>query len=308
MLILHFFLLLWQFYFSFPIKFQFSNFRKTYMRNGILIDSKTTEKFFKNLKSIAIFNAWFKSLYAKKFTQQNVENTYYYALLWTLQDEHTDNFNENKGKIFELLKLAKADLANKVPDPIAFEILGNKLVEMQLASKIQKTANVSASQLAKAEQEKAGYSFPFYACLIDFEPIPNQFQILYDYGVILQHIDDVLDIYEDIAEGTKTLANTFSINQFEAFFNSKVELFIQQLSKQKASNECIVNSLICISVGLVQIQNLKKYLKKSNASNYKDMPREELICDFAKWYNLRHHLAITKRLMARYKSNSELFE
>ncbi len=308
MLLQLFFLLLWKFHFSFRIKFQFSNFRKTYLRNGILIDSKTTYKFTKNLKSIAIFNAWFQSLYRKKFSEKNVEYTYYYALLWTLQDEHTDNLNQNKSKIFELMNLAKADLAGKVPDPIAFEILGNKLIEMQLASKIQKSENVSASQLATVEEEKAGYSFPFYACLINFDPIPNQFQILYDFGVILQHIDDVLDIYEDTEEGIKTLANTISINQFEAFFNAKVASFIHQLAKLKASNKCIVNSFICISVGLVQIQNLKKQLPKSNVSNYKNMPREELICDFAKWHNLKCHLAITSRLMARYKSNSQLFE
>ncbi|MFN0049552.1 MAG: hypothetical protein ACKVOU_10565, partial [Cytophagales bacterium] len=169
---------------------------------------------------------------------------------------------------------------------------GSKLVEVQLISQMQKENEISIENLKKVEEEKAGYSFPFYACLIDFPPIENQFQLLYNFGIILQNIDDILDIHEDIEEKTKTVANTLKINDFEKYFNILVHDFILLLQKNKASDQTIIVSLICFGVGWVQIENLRNALSKKHFHSYSQLSRDELVCDMRKYVNLKSHLQI----------------
>jgi len=222
-------------------------------------------------------------------------------MLWTLQDQHTDFDAHQNVEIFALMKLAKADLRTRVTNPTAYDRLADKLVAMQLASKIQKNNAISLTDLEGVENNKSGYSFPFYGCVVDFEPSENQFEVLYNFGVVLQYIDDILDVYEDCQSGIATMANTLPIVAFEAFFNAKVELFIAQLKQVGVSQNCMVHSCICFAVGIVQIQRIKNLCSDLVNADYKSMSRIQLICDMTKFENLWAHYAIVVRLTKKSK-------
>ncbi|MFN0050012.1 MAG: hypothetical protein ACKVOU_12895, partial [Cytophagales bacterium] len=164
MILLHYLKLLFYFHFLLRIQFYFSSFKRKYLPKGLLIDAKTTNKFYKNLKSIAIFNYWYQSLHKKRLSNHDLLNTYFYPLLWTLQDEETDQMLSAMAR-FDLMKQIRADLKARVSNTFVFEALGSKLVEVQLISQMQKENEISIENLKKVEEEKAGYSFPFYACL-----------------------------------------------------------------------------------------------------------------------------------------------
>ncbi len=285
-----------------PRKFKKSRLKKTLFKNEELLDRETTLKFHKNLKSIGIFNFWYQTLHRKKLSANDLENTFYYPLLWTLQDDHTDATDSKNTSRFELMKKGKEDLSKRVPNPHAFETVGNKLVEVQMASQIQKDKDVSLQQLEKAEDEKAGFSFPFYSTLVNFEPVERQFHILYNFGVLLQHIDDVLDIYEDTHEGIRTVADTLAIEEFEQFFMQKVNTFLAQLKSINASENCVTTSIICLSIGLVQINNIKRLAVRPGFS-YDSAQRAEMICDMRKWKNIKMHYLLSYNLFEQYKAD-----
>lgn len=298
--------LLFYFHFFVRIKFHLSDFKKKYFDGKGLINNTTTKKFYKNLKSIAVFNFWYQSLHQKRFSNFDLENTFYYALLWTLQDEQTDVVDTNARQRFELMKKVKNDLRTRVENSFVFEALATKLVEVQINSQLQKNLSIEIKQLEEIEKEKGGYSFPFYSCLIDFAPIDNQFQILYDFGVILQHIDDVLDIYEDLKENTSTMANRLEINAFEVFLNNKINDFLHLLKSNKVAKETLIFSLISFGVGWVQIWNLQHIASKKATNSYLMLSRKELVCDMRKFKNLNLHLRLVRQAFKNLEKMKEI--
>lgn len=273
-----------------PLVFYFSPVRKKYANPKYLATKELKSHFFKNLLSTYIFIHWFGRFYDKRLSLRNIFNAFYFPLFWTLQDAATEN-NENYN---EQLKEIKSDILLTIVDKNTFETLVGKVLVAQKNSMQQLSGDLSMAELACITAEKAGYSFLLFASMVNTQLSEDSKQTLYNFGEVLQLADDALDVYDDSAESITTLANSLSLAQFEAYYHEKTQILLSQIK----TKELLAITIVCVAIGYVQIDNLKKLPHQV----YLNFPRKQLICDMQKFKFIK---AFVKVVYREYKSYSK---
>lgn len=99
-------------------------------------------------------------------------------------------------------------IKQKVPDFPFFMEICQKVFEAQVASKKQKSEQLSAAQIRKITYDKGGYSALLFQSVIGQRPAENELNAIYHLGGLAQLLDDIFDVYEDAQEQIQTLATT----------------------------------------------------------------------------------------------------
>jgi len=206
----------------------------------------------------------------------------------TINPEET--LAENNRELLFIKFYLKA-LAN-APYPELLLKKAKDVFDAQVLSKQQTDANITIENIQSITYQKGGVSLLLYRSVLNYFTPPEEEQLLYALGKIMQLENDIFDVYKDRENGIKTLITTenkianLRANYIE-LYNEVAEL-LQQTSFRKRNKKLFIRyvSLIILR-GLVCLDCLEKNeLQSDNQFRVEKYSRAQLICDMEKTSNL----------------------
>ncbi len=206
----------------------------------------------------------------------------------TINPEET--LAENNRELLFIKFYLKA-LAN-APYPELLLKKAKDVFDAQVLSKQQTDANITIENIQSITYQKGGVSLLLYRSVLNYFTPPEEEQLLYALGKIMQLENDIFDVYKDRENGIKTLITTenkianLRANYIE-LYNEVAEL-LQQTSFPKRNKKLFIRyvSLIILR-GLVCLDCLEKNeLQSDNQFRVEKYSRAQLICDMEKTSNL----------------------
>lgn len=175
-----------------------------------------------------------------------------------------------------------------------------KVFDAQIASRLQKNAQLTPTELETITFNKGGFTMQLYRTAFENEISDNENALFYQLGAIGQLENDIFDVYKDYQEGISTLV-TIAIDSCELetlYQNLHAEIWkiIDSIPFKNTDKERFMQiSSLIIARGYVALEQLRKASKKTNGIFKPDeYSRKDLICDMEKPLNrvkLLHYAA-----------------
>jgi len=205
------------------------------------------------------------------------------ALSWDDSDTEPENARE---MLFEILKTKLKPLRQERP---RFELYARKVEKAQANSMRQLSNKLSDSNLLeRITYDKGGFTANLYRMVLRNDPLPGEEEMIYTLGAYFQVLDDLYDMYDDHAEGIRTLVTENSdmrevrnrMRSLERQFGSRLmHLDYETRNKRKAYTAL----MIIVTRGRIAQDYYIKKQAKSEKLDFNAFQREELIIDMDSW-------------------------
>lgn len=175
-------------------------------------------------------------------------------------------------------------LQHLAPDIDTFNEVFFEVYRTQLASKQQEREGTDAATLKTILYEKGGYAALLFRMLLREPMREGEKEAIMQWGWVIQLLDDTFDVYEDHANGIRTLANTAeSMEAYAALcyeeFRELARRFRAVGFERKRTERVLNRMLFIICWGLVALEQFKKLPPKSSPFDASEYERSQLICD-----------------------------
>jgi hypothetical protein len=204
----------------------------------------------------------------------------------------------NRENESRLILLLRTEILELVPDPQMTKEWADQVLIAQINSLKQKDKETHRNQLKALSDEKGATSLLFYFSGLLPAIDEDLKQLLWQYGVVLQMINDIFDVYKDLQEGVRTYPNTaISISALKNEFLNEYTLRISRLNIGEKPILYAFISLLCgrALVALRQFALLEKIT--GNRFELHSYTRKQLIVDMGKPVNLWRNMSFTIELI-----------
>lgn len=184
-----------------------------------------------------------------------------------------------------ILLLEKAIL-HKVPNPELTLKWASEVLKTQVASIAQKNATTYKQQLKKISDDKGAASLLFYGSVRYGDRNERREGVLRKYGIFLQFLNDLFDVYKDLQEGIRTHVNVASrIKPLQEEFLAHHRELIQTMGGKRKLQAFLA---FLAARGLVAFRQYLELEKKAQDQGFQAQShsRRSLVVDMEKWSNL----------------------
>ncbi|MDX2195602.1 MAG: hypothetical protein NW207_04220 [Cytophagales bacterium] len=206
-----------------------------------------------------------------------ITNIIKYAVSIPEIDDATDI--ENSINIFEIFieKIKKYNI--KIDNFHILIPLIHAAIYYQKMSILQKYDKINLKTIQMITSKKGGYTMLVMSKILYGEYEQYYDTLIYELGHYIQLTNDVFDIYKDLQEGVKTMANQTDIFTFEAYYLDCYDKLIKLkiLQNNKLNNV----KLLIYFIQIITTFHIRK-IKNLNEKNYTILSRNIIVTDMEK--------------------------
>lgn len=260
----------------------------------------------------SLTNRWFSTLRGKKANMLERKLALYLGAITPLLDDLND---ENGWSSEEIMRMIEGE---KDLEHVLIQFLYSKLIaqcpegfneafstalRMQDASLKQLLSNrLSVEDLEEITKMKGGSWTFLYRMILADSPLPDEKEVIYLLGYLMQLTNDLFDVYKDLGQQQTFITNTGDINTIRAKYLGLIDQFKVQLYDLTYQKRNIDQTLLEISVilsrGLVSVDLLLNS-QVNNGGRFlpQGFLREELICDMEQIGNIKKSIQFSAQIM-----------
>jgi hypothetical protein len=244
---------------------------------------------------------WFCTLHAHRLKGNEPWAGWYLAVATPVIDRLTDKGDGASTRMMQILRQPGADALEQVgaklyqlsrqhhPYPEDFDqYLVQTLAGQEASLKQAKAGTVDESELREITWAKGGAAMLLYRSALPVAMLPGEIDAVRQLGGLMQLHNDIFDVYRDLQEQTKTLANSNKhINYLYNIYHAALGKVIRQFdalplpSRQK--DRFLLLLLLTVRTADVCLQ---QYAHLANSTDGIFQPehytRDQLICDMAR--------------------------
>ena len=260
----------------------------------------------------------YKHLYNEKYTEAERKRATLFGILTPVGDDLFDIDKLDVTAINEITyhpesydaKTFSAHIAKEIQSfmlkdvPFRKEYLeaAKNVFEIQLETIKQTDPSINDKDLEQITYAKGGYSVIIYHQIMEKPASEAIWKVLFYIGSLMQFANDLFDMFKDLREGIITLPNRCTdYTSLRELFMSRVkecnQLIYALPYKHHKKEEFAVAMHLIISRGIIVIDKmigLERQLGKP--LNYKNLTRQQLICDMEKTKNILKWLYYSYKL------------
>ena len=183
-----------------------------------------------------------------------------------------------------------------------YDYLSRQIYRSQKHSEQQFDPSVTDEALEVITREKGGYSLLITNLYLDI-PLTDEVQdCCFHMGFLIQLINDIFDIYKDLhdeAEGSATLPNRIrDVANFDQYFSSLAKAFQTKILgihvSHKRKKRFFLHMTALCALGHTGINQLRLVERQyGKLPLLKELPRNAVVIDMAKWRNFYYWLKRT---------------
>ncbi|MEP6262577.1 MAG: hypothetical protein ABJ092_13435 [Gillisia sp.] len=163
-----------------------------------------------------------------------------------------------------------------------------KVFKAQQKSIQQREDTLSPEVIEELTRHKGGTSFNFYRLCMEDQPSPQEEEMLFHLGGLMQLGNDIFDVWEDHREGITTVpVQSISIPELRNVFEQELQLFYDLTWKIPFSPKQISQFLKITTLALARVfvcLDQFEALERSSGNRFRleNYSRKQLICDMQK--------------------------
>jgi hypothetical protein len=189
------------------------------------------------------------------------------------------------------------------PNPELLKALSEQVHDAQIRSRLQKKGELDQSQILHITRDKGGYSVLIYMAMFYHSIPPQDHELFYNAGALLQLENDLFDVYKDSRDEIATLVTKCaSIARLREIYSDLWQQFKSSIHAtgfpQKGKNQFLKLMGALVGRGFVCLDMLAER-EKQNKGHFQPeaFTRKELICDMEKPANILKSMYYYARLV-----------
>jgi hypothetical protein len=193
-------------------------------------------------------------------------------------------------------------LEKNIPDQNELGVMIKRILSSQIESRRQKSENLSLQELENITSEKGGATMLMYRLAFRNELKEDEKEMIFQLGAIGQIVNDIFDVYKDVTDQIKTVANQsqdISVlkNEFEFKLKELIKTVRNNSFPDKNTNKFFHFLILIVSGAYLCMEN---YIRLQNQTSNVFRPemygRKNLICDMEKAGNVFRLIQISVML------------